>query len=221
MMTIIYVLKCQEDKYYVGKTNHSAEERFQEHLNNPCAWTRKYPPTDIIHSFESRFEFDEDMTTMEYMKTYGIDNVRGGTYTQVILPKHQYQTLRNQITHVGDKCFRCNQHGHFAKQCQAILNYKTTNNYEIKIKPVRKIGGKMEGKWMCLIKQDNNLKKTLYSSPNDMDVLNTCAKYLNINVTDIYEDKEDIIECNCWEFLTSCFRKRRDSLEYIELDETI
>ena len=93
-MNTIYVLKCEQDKYYVGKTTRLVEERFQEHIYNPCAWTRKYPPLVIIQKFESKNDFDEDIITLEYMKKYGIKNVRGGTYTQVFLPKHQYFTLK-------------------------------------------------------------------------------------------------------------------------------
>lgn len=116
-MTKIYVLKCENNKYYIGKTNKSVSERFQEHINNPCAWTRKYPPISILNSFELKSEFDEDTTTLEYMKKYGIENVRGGTYTQLFLPRNQYITLKQQLTHNKDQCFKCYKQGHFSKDC--------------------------------------------------------------------------------------------------------
>lgn len=132
-MTQIYVLKCDNNKYYVGKTNKSVEERFKEHIKNPCVWTRKYKPIQILESFELKSKFDEDTTTLEYMEKYGIENVRGGTYTQLFLPKHQYVTLKQQLIHVDDKCFKCQKYGHFSKDCltQDIEYIETQDIQEI------------------------------------------------------------------------------------------
>lgn len=225
-MTFIYVLKCDQEKYYVGKTNKSVIERFGEHINNPGVWTKKYKPIKIIESFESFSEFDEDTTTLKYMKKYGIDNVRGGTYTQINLPKYQYRTLQNQINHITDRCYRCNKSDHYVNNCSEILSYKT-NDYKIQIKPVRKICGKMEGKWMCIIKQNNKLVKTLYSNPNEMDVLNTCAQYLKISVNEIISDEnqqEESLGVSCYKLFSSCFDLyqscfNNQNRDYIELEE--
>lgn len=128
-MGYIYVLICENNKFYIGKTNKYVDERFQEHITNPCAWTKKYKPLKIIHYFESNYDFDEDITTLEYMKKYGIENVRGGTYSQIFLPQHQYLTLQNQLIHVNDKCFTCHQEGHYANNC--------TNQFQIASLPQR------------------------------------------------------------------------------------
>ena len=57
--------------------------------------------------------------TKEYMEKYGIDNVRGGAYTQVDLPDDSREVLQREIRGVGDVCFKCNRSGHWANQCYA------------------------------------------------------------------------------------------------------
>jgi predicted GIY-YIG superfamily endonuclease len=84
-----YVLKLEEGKWYVGKTN-DPWNRLTQHVNeNGSAWTRKYPPLQVHEVKPHASKFDEDNVTLEYMGTYGIDNVRGGCYVQVVLPPEQ------------------------------------------------------------------------------------------------------------------------------------
>lgn len=167
IMYLIYVLKCQNNKYYIGKTQKLIEERFLEHLINPCSWTMKYPPIEIIHYFELKSHFDEDNTTLEYMRQYGIENVRGGSYSQIWLPKSQYMTLQNQIIHADDKCYKCKQKGHYIKNCPE-------NKLDEEPTPCFKCGSLEHLAWNCHI--------------------------------------------SCWEFLTSCFKPKKNNSDYIELE---
>lgn len=61
--------------------------------------------------------FSEDMVVHEYMREYGIDMVRGGTYSRLQLPEHQLRTISDVITHGSRRCFSCGTEGHFAEQC--------------------------------------------------------------------------------------------------------
>ena len=50
MTTTIYILKLNNNKYYVGKTNRTVNDRYQEHLDgNGSIWTKKYKPQSIIN----------------------------------------------------------------------------------------------------------------------------------------------------------------------------
>jgi predicted GIY-YIG superfamily endonuclease len=112
---VIYLLTCQQGKYYVGKTNNIAR-RYEQHKSGRGAeWTKIYPPIryDVVGKVET--VFDEEYTTKIYMKQFGIDNVRGAQYVQINLPEQ----LRKELTQslFPDRCFKCGQDGHFASEC--------------------------------------------------------------------------------------------------------
>ena len=96
-MKLIYVLELENNKYYVGKT-HNVEKRFNEHLNgNGSEFTKIYKPMKIYKVYKVLSEFDEDNYTKKYMKIYGIDNVRGGSYCTKDLNKHQINLLNKEL----------------------------------------------------------------------------------------------------------------------------
>ncbi len=118
IINIVYVLKLSNDKYYVGKTNKIPEERFMEHVNgHGSEWTRLYKPLLIIKVIENIDKYDEDKITKKYMDKYGIDNVRGGSYTSVQLLDYQIKALQLELCTYNDKCYKCQKQGHFADQC--------------------------------------------------------------------------------------------------------
>ena len=51
--------------------------------------------------------FHEDMLVKLYMKKFGISNVRGGTYSTLILTADQIKFLDTEITHSKNLCFHC------------------------------------------------------------------------------------------------------------------
>jgi len=123
---IIYALQLEKGKYYVGKT-HSLELRFQQHKSsNGSEWTKKYKPISIIESYEHHSTFEEDILTKKYMMKYGIDNVRGGSYTKIELEEWQVKSLEHEFKSVSDKCFKCGRTGHFANECE---KFKYMNIY--------------------------------------------------------------------------------------------
>ena len=70
-MTFVYILKLEENKYYVGKAD-CVERRFQEHIGNEghgSKWTSKYKPLCIMEVKEGA---DEEFETLRMMKLYGM-----------------------------------------------------------------------------------------------------------------------------------------------------
>jgi len=121
--SFIYILALQGQKFYIGKTAGILEQIIQQHIaGNGGEWTQKHKPTNLVNSFKSNSSFDEDNVTKEYMIKYGIDNVRGGSYTSVVLDEWQVKSLQREFARISgtqttEKCEKCDATGHSAKYC--------------------------------------------------------------------------------------------------------
>lgn len=116
-MVFIYVLECQQGKYYVGKTN-TPNFRLDTHfISGGSAWTKKYKPVGIIELKPDCDDFDEDKYTIKYMKDKGIDNVRGGSFCSIVLSDENIVTLKKMIDGSSNKCYKCGDAGHYANRC--------------------------------------------------------------------------------------------------------
>ena len=115
-MVFIYVLKLKNNKYYVGKTNYP-EKRLEEHVKGSCSWTKKYKPIGIEKIIPNCDDYDEDKYTRIYMDKYGVENVRGGSYCNIILEEEIVRTLNKMKLSTQNRCFKCKKMGHFAKEC--------------------------------------------------------------------------------------------------------
>ena len=97
MNSNIYILELENDKFYIGKTN-DVGERYKEHLNGEGnIWTKNNKPKSIIETIENCSLYDLDEYVKEYMKKYGIDNVRGGSYNQIILNTDTMRYLDEEL----------------------------------------------------------------------------------------------------------------------------
>ncbi|GBB83157.1 hypothetical protein RclHR1_00010039 [Rhizophagus clarus] len=126
-METVYVLECSNNKYYVGKTTRSVDIRFREHRNGTGSeWTRLYQPIRIAESEQTDNVHLELTKTLDYMNRYGIDNVRGGSFSNVNLTETQRQEIRRMLSSANDTCFRCGRASHFAYECD--YSYYTGEN---------------------------------------------------------------------------------------------
>lgn len=120
----IYILKLQNDKYYVGKSSNPLERIRCHFIGKGAVWTHLYPPKSVDQMIEVKGSFDEDYFVKEYMKKYGINNVRGGSYCQEVLETNQIVSLVREMRDATNCCLKCGDTNHFIKECKNEYNSK-------------------------------------------------------------------------------------------------
>jgi len=70
------------------------------------------------------------------MEKYGIDNVRGGSYSKINLGSNIKELLGREIRGSTDKCFACGSPDHFVLDCD--VEKKTMRKIEKKEKTMKK-----------------------------------------------------------------------------------
>ena len=124
-MVFIYVLKCQKNKFYVGKTenpNYRLESHFSE---GGSSWTKKYKPIQLYQLVPDQNDHDEQRITQEYMEKYGIDNVRGGPWCKIDI-SDSIKSIEHILNSSSDRCYNCGSTGHFTNKCPQKKTTKTT-----------------------------------------------------------------------------------------------
>jgi len=74
------------------------------------------------------------------MEKEGINNVRGGSFSQIELSEEQIKLINQMIKGASDKCFNCGESGHFIKDCieSKIQDYlKDINNENIQSETIK------------------------------------------------------------------------------------
>ena len=131
----LYILKCKNNKYYIGTTTLNTTKRLTQHMSGRgSAWTKKHPPLWIEKEITNCDKYDEDKWTKIYMDKYGIDNVRGGSYSQISLPSNMVNLLEREVNHANQNCLSCGKKGHFINRCPSRekpidKKYKSKNLY--------------------------------------------------------------------------------------------
>ena len=149
-MVSIYVLKLKNNKYYVGKTTNPTYRLTDHFSEGGSAWTKQYKPITVHELRPDCSDSDEQIVTQEYMKKYGIENVRGGPWCQVSLSDETIQSIQHIIQANDDKCYKCGQSGHFARYCRS----KATTKSKKKINTCNRCGRTEHDESNCYAKTD-------------------------------------------------------------------
>ncbi len=126
----IYVLKLENHKYYVGRSGN-VQDRIEAHIQgNGCEYTKRYKVKKVVEIIETEDLFEEDKVTKKYMSKFGIENVRGGSYSTIELSKEVKDLLRREIYSGTNRCYHCGLEGHYIKDCLQNESEKKENESE-------------------------------------------------------------------------------------------
>jgi predicted GIY-YIG superfamily endonuclease len=73
----VYVLELEDNRYYVGRTSNFMQRMNEHFTSKGSIYTKKYKPIKIKEIIEEKTLFDEKDKTLEYMKKFGWEKVRG------------------------------------------------------------------------------------------------------------------------------------------------
>jgi hypothetical protein len=100
-MSGIYVIRCAENKFYVGRTIDIVS-RWNAHASGLGAlWTKQYRPLQGIIELVPDTPYQEIVTTLQYMQKYGIHNVRGGPWCALVLTETEVKTIEDIMKSEG------------------------------------------------------------------------------------------------------------------------
>lgn len=103
----IYIIKCKENKYFISNKNYLQHHSEPYITNNSTSWIKHYLPEKILEIIHDSKPLDVNHYVFKYMDKYGIDNVRGGSFTNIILTPEQKTTIFNNIYLSNDLYLNC------------------------------------------------------------------------------------------------------------------
>jgi hypothetical protein len=110
-MISIYILRLDGDKYYIGGSEFP-DYSIENHFNKKGVhWTMNHEPLNVIELIYNCDSKDIDMYVIKYMEEYGIDNVRGGSFSNVILSESQLNIINYELNNELNN-----------KKCQCIIS---------------------------------------------------------------------------------------------------
>ena len=95
--TKLYVLKLENDCYYIGTSTNLDQKLMRQFGGRGAMWIKKNKPIKLISVIDDIANINVDQFVKNYMAKYGIDKVRGGSYTRVDLGKTQTKMLQTEL----------------------------------------------------------------------------------------------------------------------------
>ena len=91
----LFVLSCENNKYYLDLTTDNIT--VGKPYNIETEWTKLYKPVKIVRVDKNSTIRDLNETVYEYFDKYGIENVRGGIFSEPYLSDTQLLSIRARL----------------------------------------------------------------------------------------------------------------------------
>lgn len=117
-MPTVFILRCEHQCYYIGKTSGNYFIEIDKHFKGKgVEWTQLHKPlnVEVVRYFCDNN--DDDFYTRLYMTKYGLDKVRGGSFSQVDLSIKQLLEIYHYPIDTHITCVKCHLKGHKQTHC--------------------------------------------------------------------------------------------------------
>jgi predicted GIY-YIG superfamily endonuclease len=78
----VYVLRLEQDYYYIGWTEQLGHRLFKHFNNDGCAMTKAFKPIEVVDIYVGN-KLKESEIVLKYRDLYGKDKVKGAGDTRV------------------------------------------------------------------------------------------------------------------------------------------
>ena len=183
----LYILLLENDKYLL----HLSKEKSKDQVIIDCkvlyGFAKKNSPKDIINVIPIYDFLEIDYHVKKYMYFYGVDNVRGGSYIDEVLPDYMLRTLNIELSYTVD---------------MQIENIETVDSFKEKYKNWKDIAGLKYEKIQLLKKiksyQDAKYKLELVNYYYDSVNIDNQSIIDDINTNNNFELNDKLVESIVW-----------------------
>jgi hypothetical protein len=95
----LYVILLEHNKYFLYPSIKAYNQNLFIEIELMYEFTRIHTPLNIIESIDIAYISEVNKYVKEYMFYKGISNVRGGSYSEVILPDYKLEALANELVY--------------------------------------------------------------------------------------------------------------------------
>ena len=128
---VLYVLESADGKYYVGVTDDLVATLIKHIAGGNSEWINRYNINNLLYFRTLDDPSDEDRELKKLMIQHGIDNVRGGSYSDMNFTDEQRIKLCDELLRMNHECFLCKQKGGHILGCREdnTLSYPQKQNH--------------------------------------------------------------------------------------------
>lgn len=95
---VLYYLELQSKKMFIYASTSQDEPQVFLECMTLFDYVRKNPPVRVLHRTEASDSFEVDCYVKKNMKLFGIDNIRGGSYSMDPLPDYLLKSLELEFS---------------------------------------------------------------------------------------------------------------------------
>lgn len=94
----IFVIQLENDKWFLTLSTQSNYDYVMFEAQSIYDFVRKNPPIKIYETINTRDNYEINTLTKKYMSCIGIEHVRGGIYSDEILPDYLLKSLELELS---------------------------------------------------------------------------------------------------------------------------